>query len=127
MTTLVAPGGAFGGSNGAQSGTESRISTLIVPLNGWLISASLPPEGVSLGPEHGRPGARPYELEVPPSLHITPQGMSDIAARAWACSAEGQLPTSRPLSSTAWWNWSRSVARANMDRAGRAGLPPRPT
>src|SRR5580765_2554971 len=33
-TTLAAPGGAFGGSNGAQSGSESRMSTLIVPLNG---------------------------------------------------------------------------------------------
>src|SRR6478609_3062414 len=32
-TTLGAPSGALGGSNGAQSGSESRISTLIVPLN----------------------------------------------------------------------------------------------
>ena len=30
---------AFGGSNGAQSGTESRMSTLIVPLNGALMPA----------------------------------------------------------------------------------------
>jgi hypothetical protein len=30
-TTFGAPSGAFGGSNGAQSGAESRISTLIVP------------------------------------------------------------------------------------------------
>ena len=29
--------GAFGGSNGAQSGTESRMSTLILPLNGALM------------------------------------------------------------------------------------------
>src|SRR6266545_6604294 len=36
-TTLGAPSGALGGSNGVQSGTESRISTLIVPLNGSLI------------------------------------------------------------------------------------------
>ena len=35
-TTFGAPSGAFGGSNGDQSGTESRISTLIVPLNGSL-------------------------------------------------------------------------------------------
>jgi hypothetical protein len=35
-TTLGAPAGAFGGSNGDQSGTESRMSTLIVPLNGSL-------------------------------------------------------------------------------------------
>ena len=31
-TTLGAPSDAFGGSNGAQSGSESRMSTLITPL-----------------------------------------------------------------------------------------------
>src|SRR3954451_20107748 len=40
-TTLGAPSGAFGGSNGDQSGTESRMSTLIVPLNCSL--TTLPP------------------------------------------------------------------------------------
>src|SRR5215813_14273490 len=40
-TTFGAPSGALSGSNGAQSGTESRISTLIVPLNGTLILAPL--------------------------------------------------------------------------------------
>src|SRR3954465_11351335 len=39
--TFGAPSGAFGGSNGDQSGTESRISTLILPLNGLLICAPL--------------------------------------------------------------------------------------
>ena len=43
-TTLGAPSGAFGGSNGDQSGTESRMSTLIVPLNRSLTSLPLPPE-----------------------------------------------------------------------------------
>ena len=43
-TTLVAPAGALGGSNGAQSGWESLISTLTVPLNGMLIGS-----GWSLG------------------------------------------------------------------------------
>src|SRR6478672_3216426 len=38
-TTLGAPSGAFGGVNGAQSSTESRMSTLTVPLNGSLIAA----------------------------------------------------------------------------------------
>src|SRR5450755_2253231 len=42
-TTFGAPSGAFGGSNGVQSGTESRISTLIVPLNGSLILQSSHP------------------------------------------------------------------------------------
>src|SRR5690242_2472690 len=37
-TTFGAPSGAFGGSNGAQSGTESRMSVLTVPLNGSLIA-----------------------------------------------------------------------------------------
>ena len=36
-TTLGAPSGAFGAPNGDQSGTESRMSTLIVPLNGALM------------------------------------------------------------------------------------------
>jgi hypothetical protein len=33
-TTLGAPSGAFGGSKGDQSGTESRMSMLTTPLNG---------------------------------------------------------------------------------------------
>src|SRR3954469_23132669 len=40
-TTFGAPSGAFGGSKGDQSGTESRMSTLILPLNRWLITRSL--------------------------------------------------------------------------------------
>jgi len=36
---LGAPSGAFGGSNGVQSGSESLMSTLIVPLNGSLTTA----------------------------------------------------------------------------------------
>ena len=32
-STFGAPSGAFGGRYGAQSGTESRMSTLILPLN----------------------------------------------------------------------------------------------
>src|SRR4051812_26365521 len=39
-TTLGAPSGALGGSKGDQSGTESRMSTLILPLNGSLITLS---------------------------------------------------------------------------------------
>src|SRR3954454_23604381 len=39
-TTLAAPSGALGGSKGDQSGTESRMSTLILPLNGLLITLS---------------------------------------------------------------------------------------
>src|SRR4029077_20533095 len=34
-TTLGAPSGARGGSNGDQSSSESRMSTLTVPLNCW--------------------------------------------------------------------------------------------
>src|SRR6516164_5828704 len=44
-TTLGAPSGAFGGSNGVQSGTESRMSTLMVPLNALLIGPP-PPFGI---------------------------------------------------------------------------------
>src|ERR1022692_3813024 len=48
-TTLGAPSGAFGGSNGVQSGTESRMSTLIVPLNGSLIPQSFHPPAHVIG------------------------------------------------------------------------------
>src|SRR5229473_3503437 len=64
-TTFGAPSGAFGGSNGDQSGTESRISTLIVPLNGWLTVLSLPevpdppvPRRAALGHPGGAGGQR---------------------------------------------------------------------
>src|SRR3954451_11407075 len=40
-TTFGDPSGAFGGSNGDQSGTESRMSTSILPLNGSLIVCSM--------------------------------------------------------------------------------------
>ena len=51
-STFGAPSGARGGSNGDQSGTESRISMLIVPLKGSLIPHS---SGVVL-PTVARPG-----------------------------------------------------------------------
>jgi hypothetical protein len=35
IRTLGAPSGAFGCRNGSQSGTESRMSTLTTPLNGF--------------------------------------------------------------------------------------------
>jgi len=45
--TLGAPSGAFGGSNGDQSGAESRMSMLILPLNGplmiWLLASAVAP------------------------------------------------------------------------------------
>ncbi len=40
-TTFGAPSGAFGGSNGDQSGSESRMSTLMTPLNGAAIDSPL--------------------------------------------------------------------------------------
>src|ERR1700761_907052 len=40
--TLGAPSGARGGSNGVQSGSESRMSTLMTPLNGVLMRSSIP-------------------------------------------------------------------------------------
>ena len=36
----------------------------------------------------------------------------DSRGTAWACRAEGQLPRQDPSSSTVWWSWSRSAARA---------------
>src|SRR5436305_4674120 len=39
-TTLGAPSGARGGSNGDQSGSASRISTAIRPANGLVIDTS---------------------------------------------------------------------------------------
>src|SRR5690348_15154748 len=49
-TTLGAPSGALGGSNGAQSGTESLMSTLTVPLN------ALPIRPAPFGALRGTPG-----------------------------------------------------------------------
>src|SRR4029453_14314169 len=40
-TTLGAPSGALGASNGDQSGCESRMSTLTTPRNGSVMVASL--------------------------------------------------------------------------------------
>src|SRR3954447_12795874 len=48
-TTFGAPSGAFGGSNGDQSGTESRMSTFILPLNGLLMMAFPRPRPRSRG------------------------------------------------------------------------------
>src|SRR4051794_8488687 len=42
-TTLGDPSGALGGSKGDQSGTESRMSVLITPLNGTPMIDSLAP------------------------------------------------------------------------------------
>src|SRR5690242_8335374 len=42
QTTFGAPSGAFDGSKGDQSGVESLISTLMVPLNGSLTVSSFP-------------------------------------------------------------------------------------
>src|SRR3954454_17921045 len=56
--TLGAPPGAFGGSNGDQSGTESRMSVLILPLNGRLMWTPSVLSRVSLAVgrlEDGRP------------------------------------------------------------------------
>src|SRR3954463_3355769 len=55
-TTFGAPSGAFAGSNGDQSGTESRMSTLILPLNGTLITVSWsspPHRGTTSPPRDG--------------------------------------------------------------------------
>jgi hypothetical protein len=41
-TTLGAPSGARGASKGVQSGSESRMSTLMTPLNGLLTSTTIP-------------------------------------------------------------------------------------
>src|SRR5215468_10160486 len=57
-TTLGAPSGALGGSKGAQSGTESRMSTLMVPLNALLIG---PPVSV-------RPSSVPVLVLLPAAL-----------------------------------------------------------
>src|SRR5215472_525780 len=48
QTTFGAPPGAFGGSKGDQSGTESLISTLMVPLNG-LLTVTPSPAGLGIG------------------------------------------------------------------------------
>src|SRR5208283_3245485 len=56
-TTFGAPAGAFGGSNGLQSGTESRISMLITPWNGLVIAAASLVEPVKCPRGHPPPGS----------------------------------------------------------------------
>src|SRR6185437_7035307 len=63
-TTLGAPSGAFGGSNGAQSGFESRMSTLMTPWNGLLI-ADPPDRRLGLRAGDRAPVARASRLRLP--------------------------------------------------------------
>src|SRR5262249_34869153 len=66
-TTFGAPSGALGGSNGVQSGTESLMSTLMVPLNALLID-SVSPSACSVpalephAPSPGRRGSAAEQL-----------------------------------------------------------------
>ena len=47
-TPLAVPGGSSPcGSNGVQSGSESRMSTLMVPLNGFAIGYDQPRRGLA--------------------------------------------------------------------------------
>src|SRR5215469_2528830 len=62
-TTLGAPSGALGGSNGVQSGTESRMSTLIVPLNGSPTAHSFHPAALKPGADHIGHSAMPADFQ----------------------------------------------------------------
>ena len=68
-TTFGAPSGAGGGSNGDQSGTESRMSTLIVPLN-CLLTAG-PSRSAAPAWPLGSPLSR---VAGGPAAGITPEG-----------------------------------------------------
>ena len=69
-TTFGAPSGALGGSNGVQSGTESRISTLIVPLKGSPTTHLFRPSalaGFSASRSGGERFAQNRVLGIPPA------------------------------------------------------------
>src|SRR3954454_11810337 len=83
-TTLGAPSGALGAWNGAQSGTESRMSTLVTPLNGLLIG---PTPQVVLRVPHRVP-----LLHDPQPIHGAHHAIgmnSSAAASAWGLRACG--------------------------------------
>src|SRR6516165_833072 len=71
QTTLGAPSGALGGSNGDQSGTESLMSTLTVPLNAlpifprsvrWVCVVARPEPGARDHPGHPGSAAEQFGL-----------------------------------------------------------------
>src|SRR3954451_9846352 len=76
-TTFGAPSGALGGSNGDQSGTESRMSTLILPLNALLI---MPFPCSSRGPAGEAQRGLAGDWPIPP--HRTSSPSDDLRARA---------------------------------------------
>src|SRR5947208_423379 len=68
-TTLGAPSGGLGASNGAQAGTESRMSTVTTPLNGarlvrHLLAAVPGPGAVSAAARAGLVALRPFDPEA---------------------------------------------------------------
>src|SRR6059036_2589790 len=74
--TFGDPGGATGGWNGAQSGCESRMSTLTTPLNGSVIRKSNPSIAGTRAASRrsspcttlqgfGGPGHRPVRMTAP--------------------------------------------------------------
>src|SRR3954469_3813741 len=60
--TFGAPSGALGGSKGDQSGTESRMSTLILPLNGCVMEA--PRAGAANRPRSRGTGHHPLGMNT---------------------------------------------------------------
>src|SRR6266516_6903563 len=132
-TTFGAPPGAFGGSNGAQSGTESLMSTLIVPLNRSLISPLLPPktcDWFSLWRDfqekppqrcpRGSPAARRYfpsprsaaaDIELPssPPDHLT--AAHSTASPRWGEPPNRRQSRRRSLAREAQWTCCRSRRR----------------
>src|SRR6266576_3916865 len=101
-TTFDAPSGAFGGSNGAQSGTESRISTLTVPLNCSLTSPLLCQKTCHwfrLGRPPGRepPQRRPHGPPAAPGGCCPPGHALHAQERDVTITLSSSAPTARPI------------------------------
>src|SRR4051795_12768925 len=88
-TTLAAPSGALAGSNGDQSGTESRMSTLILPLNGSLMMGSLRSASMRRAAAHAGRRYRPSPVRPP---RASPQ--SDDPTEGRTTNAAKLLPSS---------------------------------
>src|SRR5450755_4589949 len=101
--TFGAPSGAFGASNGPHSGTESRMSTLITPLNRSLIAAS----HLCRRKKIAHPSARFHHRTPPTAKHHPDQVTSPRTAQSAAV----------PLVMTVGRSAARTALRSATERS----------
>src|SRR4029078_8922827 len=117
-TTLGAPSGAFGGSNGAPSGFESRMSTLMTPWNRLLIAD--PPDR-KLGSRAGdrAPVARASRQALPKTSPLRDEHAA-AAERAARPRERGRTqPSATPSGEPAGFGSGRRLMRRALRRPRR--------